>query len=60
MFERELTFEREFFANARPFTRAMEAIETWVATSLRRLEERFRGCGTLDGGRARAMEASRD
>ena len=43
VFERELTFEREFSTNARPFTRAMEAIETWVATSLRRLEERFPG-----------------
>ena len=43
VFERELTFEREFSMNARPFTRAMEAIETWVATSLRRLEERFPG-----------------
>ena len=43
VFERELTFEREFSTNARPFMRAMETIETWVATSLRRLEERFPG-----------------
>ena len=52
---RELTFEREFSTNARPFTRAMEAIETWVATSLRRLEERFPGrSAATDGGRDRA------